>query len=186
MFDLIIRHGTVIDGVKSKPYRADVGIRGDRIVQIGALDETDAPRILDATGKIVAPGFVDVHNHSDGWLLKEPTLAAKTAQGFTTEVIMADGISYAPVNAQTAPEWIYYLRALNGLRLAEYKGWQTLADYLKRLDGKTTQNVIAHIPYANVRTLACGWGRQPPDDYQMRAIVAEVEAGMAAGAVGLS
>jgi N-acyl-D-amino-acid deacylase len=186
MFDLIIRHGTVIDGVKSKPYRADVGIRGDRIVQIGALDDAEAPQILDATGMMVAPGFVDVHNHSDAWLLKQPTLAAKTAQGFTTEVIMADGISYAPVNAQTAPEWIYYLRSLNGLRLAEYKGWQTLADYLERLDGKTAQNYIAHIPYANVRTLACGWGRQPPDDYQMSTIRAEVEAGMAAGAVGLS
>jgi N-acyl-D-amino-acid deacylase len=186
MLDLIIRNGVVIDGAKTPRYRADLGIQGDRIVHIGNLAETEANTTLDATGKIVAPGFVDVHNHSDAWLLKTPHLVSKTSQGFTTEVIMADGISYAPVNAQTVNEWIYYLRGLNALRFEEYSGWETLADYMALLDRTNVQNSIPHLPYANLRTLACGFGRATPDDYQMRQIITEVERGMEAGAVGLS
>lgn len=186
MLDLIIRNGVIIDGAKTPRYQADLGIHNDRVVQIGNLAETVATETIDALGKIVAPGFVDVHNHSDAWLLKTPHLFSKTSQGFTTEVIMADGISYAPVNAQTVNEWIYYLRALNGLRFEEYCGWESLADYMALLDGANVQNSITHIPYANLRTLACGFGRGTPDDDQMRQIVAEVELGMAAGAVGLS
>lgn len=186
MFDLLIENGTVVDGVKTNRLQADVAIVGDRIVEVGSLPGADARRVIDATGLIVAPGFVDVHNHSDGWLLKTPHLFAKTSQGFTTEVLMADGISYAPVNKQTAHEWIYYLRALNGLRFVDYKGWETLADYSELLDGTNVQNSILHIPYANLRTLVCGFGRRPPDDYEMSLIREEVTRGMAAGAVGLS
>jgi N-acyl-D-aspartate/D-glutamate deacylase len=186
MFDLIIQNGTVIDGIKTPRYRADVGIQGDRIAAIGHLGGERTREVIDASAKMVAPGFVDVHNHSDGWLLKTPHLVSKTSQGITTEVIMADGISYAPVNSQTAHEWIYYLRALNGLRLEEYQGWSSLADYMEMLDHQSVQNSIPHIPYANVRTLVCGFGRLPPDDFQMTMIVEEVERGMAAGAVGLS
>ena len=186
MLDLKIRNGVLIDGAKTPRYQADLGIQGDRIVDIGNLADTEARTTIDAAGQVVAPGFVDVHNHSDAWLLKTPHLVSKTSQGFTTEVIMADGISYAPVNAQTAHEWIYYLRALDALRFEEYSGWETLADYMALLDGTNVQNSITHIPYANVRTLACGFGRANPDDYQMRQIIAEVERGMEAGAVGLS
>ncbi len=186
MFDIIIANGTIIDGDKTPRYRADIGIRNDRIAQISDLSAADARQTIDATDKVVAPGFVDVHNHSDAWLLKTPHLFSKTSQGFTTEVIMADGISYAPVNADTAHEWIYYLRTLNALRLEEYTGWQTLADYMALLDGTNVQNSITHIPYANVRTLACGWRRAAPDDFAMRNIVDEIEQGMAMGAVGLS
>src|SRR5690606_17481332 len=125
-------------------------------------------------------------NHSDAWLLKTPHLTSKTMQGFTTEVIMADGISYAPLSPTTARAWITYLRALNALRYVEYTGWLTLEEYMVGLDFQNVQNSIPHVPYANVRALAAGWGRAVPDDYQMRQIVAEVEKGMAAGAVGLS
>ena len=101
-----------------------------------------------------------MHNHSDGWLLKTPHLVPKTMQGFTTEVLMADGISYAPVNAHAAREWVYYLRALDGLRVDEYRGWRSIAEFMRRIEGRNVQNAAAHIPYANVRALACGWGRR--------------------------
>jgi N-acyl-D-amino-acid deacylase len=186
VYDLIIRGGEVIDGTKRARYRADVGIVGERIAQIGDLREAEADQTIDATGKIVAPGFVDVHNHSDAWLLKTPHLVSKTIQGFTTEVIMADGISYAPLSPNNAHEWINYMRALDALRFEEYTGWTSLAEYMAQLDRANVQNSIPHVPYANVRVLAAGYGRAAPDDYQMRQIVAEVEKGMAAGAVGLS
>lgn len=186
MFDLMIRGGDLIDGSKAKRTRGDVGIRDGRIVQIGDLREAVAAEVIDATGKVVAPGFVDVHNHSDAWLLKTPHLTSKTLQGFTTEVIMADGISYAPVSPETIHEWITYCRGLNALRFEEYSGWSSLAEYMALLDRTNVQNSIAHVAYANVRVLAAGYGRAVPDDYQMRQIVAEVEKGMEAGAVGLS
>lgn len=106
MLDLKIRNGVMIDGAKTPRYQADLGIQGDRIIDIGNLAESEARVTIDA-GHMVAPGFVDVHNHADAWLLKTPHLVSKMSQGFTTEVIMADGISYAPVNAQTVNEWIY-------------------------------------------------------------------------------
>jgi N-acyl-D-amino-acid deacylase len=186
MFDLVIKNGTIIDGSKAPAYRADVGIRGDRIVALEQLEAAYASQVIDASGKIVAPGFIDVHAHADGWLLKTPNFFSKTSQGFTTEVIMADGISYAPVNRHTALEWLYYLRSLNGLCFEDYKGWESIADYMALLDRRTAQNSIPHVPYANVRTLICGFGRLAPDDMQMKHMIAEIEKGMDAGAVGLS
>ena len=187
MFDLILANGTVIDGTGSKRRKADIGLTGDRITAIDRdLSTADTKQRLDISDRVVAPGFVDVHNHSDAWLLKTTNLEPKTAQGFTTEVIMADGISYAPVNATTAPHWIYYLRSLNALNFDEYDGWTSFSDYLNRLDRRSAQNVISHLPYANVKAMAVGWGRQVPDDFQMERMRADVLKGMEEGAVGVS
>jgi N-acyl-D-amino-acid deacylase len=186
VFDLVIRGGTIVDGSRKKGYSADIGIQGDKISAIGKIESNQGQRVIDATGKVVAPGFVDTHNHSDAWLLKTPHLYSKTSQGFTSEVIMADGISYAPVQRGNIYEWIYYLRGLNALRYEEYKGWESLGEYMAQLDRKNVQNSITHIPYANVRVNACGFGRAQPDDFQMRAMRREVEQGIEQGAVGLS
>jgi N-acyl-D-amino-acid deacylase len=186
MFDLLIRNGTVIDGRKTPRYSADIGIEGERITAVGNLAEGTAAQVIDAAGKIVAPGFIDVHTHSDGWLLKEPHFLSKTKQGFTTEFLMLDGISYAPVNEHTWREWLYYLRPLNGLQLHEYTGWRSIGDYMALLDGRTAQHTAAFIPYANVRTLACGFGQRFPDDFQMYEIQRLIQQGMEEGALGLS
>jgi N-acyl-D-amino-acid deacylase len=185
-FDLLLRRGTVIDGTKSPRFVADVGIQGDKIAAVGNLDGAEAARMIDAGGKIIAPGFIDLHNHSDGWLIKHANFLPKTSQGFSTEVLMADGISYAPVDKLNWRQWFYYLRALNGLKFEDYEGWESLADYMKILSGRTAQNIATHVPYANVRALACGFGRSQPDDFQLRCIATEIQKGMEAGAVGLS
>ncbi|MCB0007235.1 MAG: D-aminoacylase [Anaerolineales bacterium] len=184
-FDVCIRGGTVIDGTGRSRYQSDVAINGDRIAAVGDLSAASGRSELDATGLIVAPGFLDVHTHSDSYLWQEP-LRAKIAQGFTTEFVLLDGIGYAPVNEQTAAHWIQYLRPLDGLRFPEYTGWQSLAEFLALYEGRTSQNVVAHVPYANVRTLAMGFGPGTPDDFQMLSIQRQIQAGMAAGAVGLS
>lgn len=186
MFDLVIHSGTIIDGTNSPRRAADLGIRGGRVEAVGDLKRADAHKRIDAKGRIVAPGFIDVHTHADGWLLKTPHLVSKTTQGFTTEVLMADGISYAPVDERTAPEWLFYLRALDGLRMDEYRGWRSLADFMASLDRRTAQNAATHVPYANVRALACGFGRRTVDDFQMRQIKAEIHKAMDEAAVGLS
>lgn len=186
MYDLLLLGGTVVDGTGSPRRVADVAVQADRIAAVGPLGPAPARQTLDCRGKIVAPGFIDLHNHSDGWMLVEPHQTWKTTQGFTTELLMADGISYAPVDERTWRAWIYYLRSLNGLTLADYRGWRSLADYMARLDGHNVQNAATHVPYANVRVLACGFGRHPPDDFQMRHIRAAIVQGMEEGAVGLS
>lgn len=186
MFNVLIRNASVIDGTGQPARQADVGIQGDRIAAVGALDAVAAAIEIDATGQVLAPGFIDVHNHSDGWLVRESNFAAKTLQGFTTEVLMADGIGYAPVSQQTARDWLFYLKALNGLRLQDYSGWKTFAEYLEAIDGQTSQNAAAHLPYANLRTLACGFGNGRVDDFQMREIQRQIRIGMEAGAVGVS
>jgi N-acyl-D-amino-acid deacylase len=186
LFDLLLRGGTVIDGTGAARVSADVGIRGDRIAAVGRLPDVAANRTIDCRDRVVAPGLIDVHNHSDGWMLLEPHQYWKTSQGFTTEVLAADGIGYAPVSERTWRQWLYYLKSLDALPLAAYTGWKSLADYMRLLEGRSVQNAATHVPYANVRTLVCGFGRKTPDDFQMRLIRDEIRRGMEEGAVGLS
>jgi N-acyl-D-amino-acid deacylase len=186
LFDLVIRNGMVVDGSGNDRSRADVAVNGNKITEVGNLTAAEARINVDASNCIVAPGFIDVHNHSDGWLLRQPNFAAKTLQGFTTEVIMADGIGYAPVNEHTAREWLFYLRTLDGLRLQDYTGWETFEEFLTCYEGRAAQNVASHLPYANVRSLACGFRRIGVDDFQMREIQRQIRIGMEAGAVGVS
>jgi N-acyl-D-amino-acid deacylase len=186
VFDILICQATIIDGTGAARFHGDIGLTGDRIAAVGDLSASTAKRTIEAAGLVAAPGFIDVHTHADGWLLKSPHLAPKTLQGFTTEVLMADGISYAPVTPQTWREWVFYLRALDGLSFDEYSGWHSIAEFLDRIAGHNVQNVIAQAPYANVRSTACGFGRQSPDDFQMRSIQKEIRQAMEEGAVGLS
>lgn len=186
MFDVLLRQGTVIDGTGRPRFVADVALKDDRIAAVGDLSHASAADEYDIRGRCIAPGFIDVHNHTDGWLFKEPRMDAKVRQGFTTEVLMSDGLGYAPVDEGTAREWLFYLRSLNGLRINEYRGWQTLQQFQDCLDQRCLQNFMVQVPYANVRTLVAGFGSKPPDDLQRKLIHAEIRRGMDEGATGLS
>lgn len=186
MYDWLLHGGTVIDGSGDPRFKADVAIEGDRIIRLARGEKVEAQQTIDCTGKIITPGFVDVHNHDEGWLLKTTNLDPKTSQGITSEVLMSDGISYAPLTPELAPDWFVYLRSLNGLRLCDYEGWQSLDDYMSLLDRRTAQNTITQIPYANLRVLAAGWGSGPLNDMQRMAVRRYVQQGMEAGAVGIS
>ena len=184
--DLILRGGTVIDGT-GQPRPADVGIQDDRIVAVEPLGEAAARPRDRLHGHDRRAGFIDVHNHSDGWLLKTPHHESKTAQGFTTEILMSDGISYAPVCPRTPPSGFTTCVRSTGWSSSDYRGWQSIADYLALLDRRAAQNVPAQVPYANVRVLAKGWGRAPaPTTARLRHMQQLVAESMEAGAVGLS
>ncbi len=186
MFDTVIQSATLVDGTGTAPYQADLGVVHDRIAAIGDLTSAAGDRIVEGRGKWLTPGFIDVHTHMDGWLLKNPLIESKLRQGFTTEVIMSDGISYAPVSKANAHQWILYLRALNALEQGDYRGWESIADYMALLDGRNAQNVLTQIPYANVRVQTQGWTAAPLDDYQQLELNLRLAQAMAEGACGLS
>ncbi|MBT6567097.1 MAG: amidohydrolase family protein, partial [Candidatus Puniceispirillum sp.] len=94
--DHIIRNGLVIDGTGNAGIKADIGILNDRIVAIGDLSHIDARQVTDATGLVVAPGFIDVHTHDDAALIIRPDMEAKLSQGVTTVICGNCGISGAP------------------------------------------------------------------------------------------
>ena len=96
MSTILIKNGTLIDGSGSKRYLADILIENEKIKKIGKLDLT-ADKVIDASGKIVSPGFIDTHSHSDLKVLIEPFVEPKIRQGITTEILGQDGISMTPL-----------------------------------------------------------------------------------------
>lgn len=186
MFDYIIRNATVIDGRRRE--NADVGITGKYISAVGDLSRSRAGKTLDARGKILSPGFTDTHTHMDGWLLKEPYMLPKVSQGITTEIVMGDGISYAPMpqNLDKAKELVLYQEALNALDESEYTEWHTLSEYATRVEGRNVQNFACLIPYSNLRVAAVGYSPGKPTRIELESMLDLARQGMADGAVGFS
>src|SRR5213082_1143693 len=103
MTDWILRGGEVVDGSGRPRWRADVAIAGDRVAEVGAVGRVEGAREVDVSGKIVAPGFIDVHTHDDRALFATPEMAAKASQGVTTVVTGNCGISLAPLLLDEGP-----------------------------------------------------------------------------------
>jgi N-acyl-D-amino-acid deacylase len=96
MLDVLIRNSQVVDGTGQRRFKADIGIEGSKIVEIGDLKGERAERVIDASGLVASPGFIDMHSHSDFTLLVNPKAESKVRQGVTTEVIGNCGFSAAP------------------------------------------------------------------------------------------
>ena len=98
----LIKGGLVVDGTGKEGFLADVLVENDKIVKIGAIEAAADMEVIDATGLVVAPGFIDTHSHSDLQILVEPEVQPKVMQGITTEVLGQDGISMAPLPSSTS------------------------------------------------------------------------------------
>lgn len=192
--NLVIRDAEVIDGTgRAAPYRADVTVEGGRITAITREGDgrrpTAAPgvRTLDADGLALAPGFIDMHAHSDLALLRDPGHCAKAAQGVTLEVLGQDGLSYAPVDDRTLAEVRGAITGWNGNGDDIDFDWRTVGEYLDRIDRQgTAVNAAYLVPQGSVRMLAVGWDDRPATPAEldtMRRLVAE---GLEQGAVGMS
>ncbi|MFF3254578.1 amidohydrolase family protein [Actinacidiphila glaucinigra] len=183
--DLAIRGATVVDGTgTATAYPADVRIERGRITEIGTV--RGARRTLDARGLVLAPGFIDMHAHSDLALLTDPAHEAKAAQGVTLEVLGQDGLSYAPVDDRTLAELRRQIAGWNGDPQGLEYDWRTVGEYLDRLDRGIAVNAAYLVPQGTVRMLAVGWEDRPATPAEldrMRELVAE---GLAQGAVGMS
>ena len=145
MFDLVVANGVVLDGTGGAPYEGDPGITGDRIAVIAARGEIDGSRRIEASGKIVAPGFIDSHTHDDGFLLVEPDMTPKISQGVTSVVIGNCGISLAPIfDRPPAPP----MNLLGPDRLFRFR---SMASYLAELE--STPPAVNTIPLVGLTTL---------------------------------
>jgi N-acyl-D-amino-acid deacylase len=194
MHDMVIRGGLVVDGTGTKPFAADVAIDGGLITRVGSV-ESKGREEIDATGKIVTPGFVDIHTHYDGQATWDAEMAPSSWHGVTTVVMGNCGVGFAPARPDRH-EWLISLMEgvedIPGTALAEGMkwNWETFPEYLTALEElPRTVDVATHVPHGAVRAYVLG-DREMPGAIPTADDIAEmsriVEEGIRAGALGFS
>ncbi len=180
-FDVVITHGHIVDGTGSPWYSGDVGIRDGRIAAIGDLNGAAAKQTIDAQGKVVAPGFIDMLGQSELTILVDPRLPSKIFQGITTE-ITGEGNSVAPVNdAMLAADRAAY----EHYRITP--DWRTLRQYFARLEKQGLGiNMATYVGATSVRRMVLGDANVQPTPAQLEQMKALVHDAMKDGAVGVS
>jgi N-acyl-D-amino-acid deacylase len=182
MADYILRGGEVIDGSGRARFRADVMIKGDRIAEIGMVAKTAGAHQIDVTGKVVAPGFIDVHTHDDRALFATPEMAAKASQGVTTVVTGNCGISLAPLSIDHAPPPPLDLIG----DAADYR-YGRFADYLMALDRSPAAiNAACLVGHSTLRVGAMSALDRPAEAAELRRMSELLQEALDAGVVGLS
>ncbi|HXJ81958.1 MAG TPA: D-aminoacylase [Candidatus Methylomirabilis sp.] len=184
MLDIKITGGQVVDGTGVPGRRADVGITGDAIAAIGDLAQERAGRTIDAAGLTVAPGFIDMHSHSDWRLLGNRPAESKIRQGVTTEVVGNCGFSPAPVTDEFREDmrgFALYLPA--GMDFS----WRSMADYLRRYEDEgVALNVVQLVGHGTLRIAAMGFARRAPTARELATMERLMDESMAGGAAGLA
>jgi len=175
-----IRNGLVHDGIGSPPVQADITIVGDRITAIGDLRQASAEHVIDASGCIVCPGFIDVHTHSDAYILLEPEAPSKLYQGITTEICGNCGASCAPLfgEARMPTDWTVH---------AYPDTWQSVADYRALVEAvKPAPNVALLVGHNTLRAGAMGYVDRAATPDEIRLMAYRLEQALDEGACGLS
>ena len=165
--DLVISEGLVYDGTGQEPRRTDIGIREGRIVDIGQLGGVVADRRIDVRGLVVAPGFIDIHNHSDLTLIDEPRCQSMVRQGVTT-MVLGEGGSAGPVKPGERP-------------------WSSLGEYFEHVERKgVAANIASYVGQTQIWTYIKGYDLRPANAGEIDAMKREVDRAMREGAMGLS
>ena len=186
-FDTLVRGALVFDGHGAAPVRADVAINGERIAEVGNLENATAAAVIEANGQALAPGFIDVHTHTDlTAYLADEHVAVKVAgllQGVTTEICGNCGASAFPMRAK--PEDDPYLGALSGG--GEVIAFPSLADYRRALaTRKLAANIAPLVGHGTIRATVMGNDDRAPSDHELRQMRRLTAAAMEDGAFGLS
>lgn len=180
-YDVILSGGLVIDGTNTKPYLADVGVRGDRVATIGDLSKATATHRENISGLAVSPGFIDSHTHDDNLLLRKPAMEPKISQGVTTVITGNCGISLAPLLHESPPP------PLDLLDLGGSYAFSTFADYLQALQqSPPALNCACMLGHSTLRAAVMPnleRNATPEEIEKMRDLARE---GMVAGAIGIS
>ena len=183
-FDIVIRDGRVLDGTGS-PWRvADIGIRRGKIARVGRLGRVKCDRAINALGTYVAPGFIDIHTHSDIGILVEPSAECAVRQGVTTHVIGNCGDSPAPISERyrelAVRRFEYYAQARDWI-------WSTYGEYLEFMATRGIAiNIAGLVGHGSVRLATMGFEERPPTPEETRTMKAHVDEAMRAGAFGMS
>ena len=187
MLDLLITNGVVVDGTGSAGFQAAVGVEGERIsIHRGAVDDLEAARTIDAKGRVVCPGFVDLHSHAGLTIFGAPNHDPKVRQGVTTELVGIDGISHAPFKTvDELNRYIWLDSGLNGYP-PEPADWLTVADLLSRYDNSVAVNMAFILGNSPARIWSVGWEDVVTSTAQQADMEAVVAEAMQAGAWGLS
>ena len=166
-FDYIIQGGIVVDGTgKRNPFPADVGIVQDEITAIGALESAQASRTINAQGKAISPGFIDVHIHSEIALLGGRDQMGSVRQGVTTQLSAPDGFGWAPLPPKQIQELWHYTQFAYGDAELSFD-WQCAEDYLDIFPGNIPANLYPQVPHCAVRLEAMGWDPRPATDAEL-------------------
>jgi N-acyl-D-amino-acid deacylase len=195
MLDLLIRDARIVDGTGRKEFSGDVGIQGGRIVEIGRVSGA-ARRIIDAEGRLLTPGFIDIHTHYDGQVSWDSVLAPSSVNGVTSVAVGNCGVGFAPARPDKHDFLINLLEGVEdipGTALAEGLtwDWQSFPDYLDALDKRSfTIDVGAHLPHAALRAYVMGDRgadhTQEPSEAEIAEMARLTEQAMAAGALGFT
>ncbi|WP_299562170.1 amidohydrolase family protein [uncultured Mycolicibacterium sp.] len=193
-YDLVIRGGTIVDGLGGAPFTADVAVRDGVIVAVGRVDGRGA-REIDATGALVTPGFVDLHTHYDGQAIWSDRLNPSSAHGVTTAVLGNCGVGFAPcrradhdvlVDVMAGVEDIPGVVMVDGLPW----DWETFPEYLDALDARRRDiDVAALLPHSPLRVYTMGRRgveREPATDEDLARMRALAREAVAAGAIGFA
>ena len=180
--DLLISGGSVVDGTGKPPRRADVAVQDGRILDVGTIVKPEEVPCLDASGLLVAPGFIDIHSHSDFTLIVDPRAVSSITQGVTFEVVGNCGHGCAPiVDAELAKSNIY------GSRADSQIDWHTMAEYLDRLQaGRPAVNVAALVPNGILRLAAVEHLDRPSTPEELERMKRLLAQGLEEGAIGFS
>jgi N-acyl-D-amino-acid deacylase len=177
-YDLVIRNGRIVDGTGNPWFYCDVAVRGDRIVAVGKVEEAKASREIDAKGLVVAPGFIDMHSHSDFLLLDDGSAQSKIRQGVTTE-ILGEGDSAGPYQGKLPARAV----TIGG----ETVRWTTLGGYFDAIErAGISTNVGSYVGLNNVWQCVMGKSFDRPTAEQMDEMKKLVDQAMKDGALGLS
>jgi len=187
--DVLLRGCEVIDGTGAARFRADAAVSAGRIAGVGDDAGTrvgPGARVIDASGLVLAPGFIDMHAHSDLAVLTDEQHLAKTTQGVTLEVLGQDGLSYAPNDERTLKQLRRQLAGWNGDPEGLAWDWTTVGEYLDRIDRGSAVNAAYLVPQGTLRILCVGNDDRAASAAELDAMRELLAEGLRQGALGMS
>ncbi len=182
-FDLLIRGGSIVDGTGGPAFTADIGISADTITAVGALSRDQGRRVLEANGLCVAPGFIDIHSHSDRSIVVYPTADSRVRQGITTELTGNCGSSAAPIVGSNAEEVRRWMGGEEELR----PDWSDVSSYYARVERQQVSiNQALLLGQGTIRQAVAGNADRPLASDETATVLRLVEEGLEQGAWGVS